>query len=185
VTNFGENQGSADTGTHPQQQTLAYEDLPQEILDFHKDREQARFSRRAAAQKQNLDLQVQLKREAAMVRIDCPARGKAWKLRKGGDKRKMVDWARLLFVVTYDGDMIHDHETDPQGEPMLVGNLKNVIKHKVWNFNLFPGGAIELVFRKRDEQGGRVVNYLYMGWKQEDAYDFEIWQDALKRFTWR
>jgi hypothetical protein len=168
-----------------QQQAANYLDLPAEITELHRDCELERRARRSQADKRSLNLQTQLKREAAMVRMDCPARGKLWKLRQGGDKRKQEEWSRLLFVITYDGDMMHDNEEDFVGEPVLIGNLKNVVKHKVWDFALFPGGAVELVFRVKDAQGGRVVSYAYLGWKEDEKDDFEMWQFALKRFTWR
>ncbi len=168
-----------------QQQAASYSDLPAEITELHRECEEERTARRAQADKRSFDLQKQLKREAAMVRMDCPARGKLWKLRQGGDKRKQDDWSRLLFVMTYDGDMMHDNQDDLVGEPVLMGNLKNVVKHKVWDFDLFPGGAVELVFRTKNAQGSRVVSYAYMGWKEDEKDDFEMWQYALKRFTWR
>lgn len=158
--------------------------LPREIQEFNKQREEKHWARAAAARRKNLDLEEKLKHEDAMLNMNCPARGKVHKLRKKGLPIVKEHWRLLNFVLSEDGDLVHDNE-EPGGAPVTLGNLSSVIKIQQRTFDLFPVGGVELVFKYRNADGGRTHECLYLAWGDAEAEEYTFWMDVLKRYTWR
>ena len=58
-------------------------------------------------------------------------------------------------VISADGNLYHEEE-EGKGQPVHVGNLAAVIRFSQFTFDLFPVGAVEIVFRFKGLEGERV-----------------------------
>ena len=64
-------------------------------------------------------------------------------------------------MISSDGNLYHEQEAG-QGHPVHVGNLAAVIRFNQFSFDLFPVGAVEIVFRFKGPQGERVSERVRM-----------------------